>query len=127
MHIQYCISALGGAVSFHLKPIVSVQKKIARCVYCVSALTPTNFWYVKTGILKLNEVFNLQVPKLMLNTFRGFEIEHSGFTPVSMVHTHKNRHSKKKNYTWMGLGLNSFRHSGPNLWSSVRENLKKWV
>ena len=53
-HIQYCISAWGGAASCHLKSIVSMQKKVVRYVCRVPALTPTNFLFVKTDILKHN-------------------------------------------------------------------------
>ena len=131
-HILYCISVWGGAASCHLKPIVCMQKRIVRYVCRVPALTPTNSLFLKTGILKFNEVFNLQVCKLMLNTLRGFEVDHSCFTPVSMVHTHYTRHSKNNNFVIerprTQLGLNSFKYLGPKLWSSVPEifkNLKK--
>ena len=97
LHMQYCISAWGGAATSHLKAIVVMQKRIVRYVCCVPALTSTNSLFVKTGILKLNEIFNLQVCKLMLNTLRGFEVDHSCFTPVSMVHSHNTRHSKNNN------------------------------
>ena len=89
---------------------------------------PTNSLSVKTGILKFNEVFNLQVCKLMLNTLRGFEVDHSCFTPVSMVHAHNTRHSKNNNFVVerprTGLDLNSFRYLDPKLWSIVHENFK---
>ena len=127
-HIQYCISDWGGAASCHLKPIVSMQKRVVRYVCRVPALTPTNSLFVKTGILKCNEVFKLQVCKLMLNTLRGFEVDHSCFTPVSMVHAHNTRHSKNNNFVVerprTGLGLNSFRYLGSKLWSSVPYNFK---
>ena len=84
--------------------------------------------FVKTGILKLNEIFNLYVCKLMLNTLRGFEVDYSGFTPVSMVHSHNTRHSKNNNFIVerprTELGLNSIRYLGLKLWLSVPENLK---
>ena len=57
-HIQYCISAWGGAADCHLKPIVCMQKNV-RYVCCVPALTPTNPLFIKTGFLKLNEVIDL--------------------------------------------------------------------
>ena len=64
----------------------------------------------------------------MLNTLRGFEVDHSCFTPVSMVHSHNIRHWKNNNFVVekprTDLGLNSFRYLGPKLWSSVPENLK---
>ena len=128
-HVQYCISAWGGAATSHLKTIVIMQKRIVRYVCRVPALTSTNSLFVKTGILKLNEIFNLQVCKLMLNTLRGFEVDHSCFTPISIVHSHNTRHSKNNNFVVerprTRLGLNSFRYLGPKLWSSVPENLKK--
>merc|ERR1712183_1133079 len=67
-HIQYCISAWGGAASCHLKQIVSMQKRIVRYVCHLPALTSTNSLFVKTSILKFNEVLILQVCKLMLNS-----------------------------------------------------------
>ena len=56
-HIQYCISAWGGAAECYLKQI----KRIVRYVCRVPALTPTNPLFVKTGLLNLNDVFKLQV------------------------------------------------------------------
>ena len=85
--MQYCISVWGGAATNHLKAIVVIQKRIVRCFYHVPAMTSTNSLFVKTGILKLNEIFNFQVCKLMLNTLIGFEVDHSCFTPVNGTFT----------------------------------------
>ena len=43
-------------------------------------------------------MFNLQVCKLMVSTLREFEVDHSWFNPVSMVHTHNTTHSKNNNF-----------------------------
>ena len=59
-------------------------------------MTPTNSLLIKTSYLKTNEVFKLQVCKLMLETLSRFEIEQSCFTPISMVHTHKLLKTLKK-------------------------------
>ena len=59
LHIQYCISAWNGAAECYLKQIVSMQKRIVRYVSC-SALTQTNPLFVKTGLLKLNNVFKFK-------------------------------------------------------------------
>ena len=127
-HIQYCISAWGGAADCHLKPIVCMQKRVVRYVCRVPALTPTNPLFIKTGFLKLNEVLKLQICKLMQNTIRGFEVDHNCFTPVSSLHSHNTRFSKKSNFILERprtlLGLSSFRYLGPKLWSSVPENIK---
>ena len=61
----------------------------------------------------------------MLNTLRGFEVDHICFTPVSMIHAHNTRHLKNNNLVVeTGLGLNSFGYLGIQLWSSVPEYLK---
>ena len=92
------------------------------------ALIPTNLLFLKTGIPKFNEVFNLQVCKLLQNTLRGFEVDHSCFTQVNMVHTHNSRHSKNNDFVVerprTGLGLNSFKSLSLKLWSSVPEIFK---
>ena len=46
----------------------------------MSVLTLTNPLFVKTGLLKLNDVFKLQVCKLMKNSMTGFDVEHKNFT-----------------------------------------------
>ena len=60
---------------------VDVQINIYICIVCryvcrVPDLTPTNQLFVKTGLLKLNDVFKLQVSKLMQNSITGFDVEH---------------------------------------------------
>ena len=52
------------------------------------ALTPTNPLFVKTGLLKLNDVFKLQVCKLMQNSMTEFDVEHKSFTiAIFLNHT----------------------------------------
>ena len=63
------------------------------CLQC-----PKKSLFVKTCILKFNEVFIFQVCKLMLNFFRGFEAIQSCLTPVIMVHAHITIHLKDNNF-----------------------------
>ena len=69
-----------------------MQKRNVKYVCRVPALTLTNPLFVKTGILKFNDVFNLQICKLMLNTLREFEVNQSFITPVDIVHTRNTRY-----------------------------------
>ena len=43
------------------------------------ALTTTNLPFKKTGVLKLNDVYKLQICKLMRNTITGFDVDHNRF------------------------------------------------
>ena len=74
------------------------KKTTVRYVFQAPALMQTNSLFVKIGIIKFHKVFNLQTFKLMLNTFREFEVDHSSFTPLSIVHNHNTRHSNNNNF-----------------------------
>ena len=51
-------------------------------------LTPTNSLFIKTGFLKLNEMFSLQIYQLMQNTVRGFEVDQAALHQlVQSIHT----------------------------------------
>ena len=91
---------------------VDVQINIYICIVCryvcrVPDLTPTNQLFVKTGLLKLNDVFKLQVCKLMQNSMTGFYVEHKSFTLASSLHSHNIKFSKKFNFI-IGTGLPLF-------------------
>ena len=75
-----------------------MQKRIVLQVCHVPALNPTNQLFVKTYLLKLNDVFKLQVSKLMLNSTTEFDVEHKSFTFASSLHSHNTRFPKKLNF-----------------------------
>ena len=81
----------------------------------------------KTGVFKFNDVYNLQICKLMRNTITGFDVDHNRFTLASSAHSHNTRFSKKKIISERPrteLGLNCFKDLGPKFWSSVPETFK---
>ena len=61
-------------------------------------MTPTNPLFLKTGLLKLNEMFDSQVCKLMQCTMTLFNVDHSSCTPVYLVHLHGKKISKGFNF-----------------------------
>ena len=128
LQVQYCISAWSGAADCHLKPIVCIQKIVIRYVCRLPALTTTKPLFKKTGVLKLNDVYKLQICKLMCNTITGFDVEHNRFTLASSVHSHNTIFSKKINFitgrTRTRLGLNCFGYLGHKFWSSVPKTFK---
>ena len=129
-HTSYIVYLLwGGAADCYLKPIVCMQKRVIRYVCRVPALTTTNPLFKKTGVQKLNDVYKLQICKLMRNTITGFNVGHNRFTFASSIHSHSTRFSKKKkNFITKRpntrLGLNCFIYLDPKFWSSVPENFK---
>ena len=65
--------AWGGTVDCYLKPIFCMEKRVTRYVCCVPALTTTKPFFLTTDMLKLNDVYNLQICKLMGNTEFGVD------------------------------------------------------
>ena len=63
-------------------------KTVVRCVFCVPVLTPTSSLFIKVGLLKLNELFELQILKLMQPYLTGFDVNHISFTTSCLVHLH---------------------------------------
>ena len=64
--IQLLWKGVSGASNCYLKLVFSTQKIIVKYVSWVPALTLTISLFVKTGIHKLNEVFNLRINFLIL-------------------------------------------------------------
>ena len=86
-----------------------MHKRIVRYVCCVPALTPTNPLFVKTGVLKLSDVFKMHVYKLLQNNMTGFDVVHKSF-----IQSQKKRFSKSLNFitrrSRSRLSLNFFRY-----------------
>ena len=110
----------------YFKKIVSLQKRIVRYVCGVLALTRTNQLFLKTGLLKLNDVFKLQVCILMQNSMTGFDVKNKSFTFASSLYSKNTSFFRKLSFITerrgTRLGPNSFRYLGPRFWSSVKKN-----
>ena len=115
LHIQYCI-CLGWCCWLSCEANCLYAKKNCEICLLCAALTLTDQLFIKTGFLKLNEVLDLQICKLMQSTIRGCEVDHNCFTPVSSIHSHYTEFSKKSIFVLKRcralLGLNSFRYLG---------------
>ena len=85
----------------------------------------------KFFVLKLNDVFKLQVCKLIHNITTGFDVKYNRFPLASSVHLQNTRFSQKMNFIIerprTRLGLNCFRYLGPEYWSSIPETFKNLV
>ena len=75
-----------------------MQKRVIRYFCHGPDLTTTNPLFKKPDELKLNDVYKLQICKLMCSTIIGFDIEHDRFILAISVHSHNTRFSKKINF-----------------------------
>ena len=128
-HLQYCISSWGAAAPSNLDPIVKLQKRIVRYICHQPARSHTNPLFIKTEILKLKEIFELQICKLM-HKYRNnsLNIGTNKTIKLSDKHNYNTRLASTSNYFMpqprTNLGLTSFSYLGPKLWQGVPLELK---
>ena len=64
-HLNYCISSLGGTPVFSLLPLDRMQKKAVRIITDSNTRTHTKPLFSNRQILKLNDIYKLEIAKLM--------------------------------------------------------------
>ena len=60
-YLQYCLTVWGGTSRCHLQPLIILQKRAIRIVCNVSILEHTNHLFYQTKILKLDEMYILNL------------------------------------------------------------------
>jgi hypothetical protein len=122
-HLQYGIANYGSAATYHLDPIVKLQKRIIRNICYQPARTHTNQLFLENDILKLNDIQKLQIAKLMHKYFKEHNKGHFHSTILSDKHNYNTRLASSKNYFMpqprTNLGLSSLKYLGPKIWQSV--------
>ncbi len=128
-HLHYCISSWGSASPSNLNSLVTLQKRIIRTISCQPARSHTNPLFLDLGILKLNDIYKLEVAKLMFRQGKNCIINNS-ICPVNLVshHSHHTRLASNDNFFLSqprtNLGLRSFSYVGPKIWQCVPTEFK---
>lgn len=124
--LQYCISSWGGACKTKLKPLLVKQKLIIKTILHEKYTSPSSPLFHKLTILKLPEIYDLQVSKLMKNQFNKNTFQN--LNSLSTVHSHNTRSSSKNNYflpsVKSNLGKTSFTYYGPLVWNSLPNEVR---
>ena len=128
-HLNYCLTAWGGAPNSTIKPLIIFQKKIIRIMTFSKFDNPSAELFLRLNILPINQLYNLNVSLLM------YKIHHSLITgkykliQIDKLHSHNTRLSKNKNYyhsfNKLNIGLNTFSAQGTKIWSNLSNTLKQ--
>ena len=65
-HISYCLIIWGNVCKYLLEKILLLQKRAVRIICNVPYLEHTNPLFIKTGILKMRDLYTIQVCTFML-------------------------------------------------------------
>ena len=128
-HLNYCLTAWGGAPNSALKPLIIFQKKIIRLMTFSAFDHPSAELFLKLNILPLNQIYNLNLSMLMYKIHHSLITGEYKMTPISKIHCYNTRLSFNKNYytssTKSTLRLRNFSNQGTKIWSKLPTEIKQ--
>ena len=128
-YIQYGIPTWGGACQTTLQPLSVKQKLIIKCMLFQSYRTSSSPLFSQLGLLKLNEVYKLQIGKILYNQIKqnNIIIIHN-LTSLSDIHSYSTRSANNQNFhlplVHSNLGKTALTYQGPIIWNSVPNDIK---
>ena len=100
-HLQYCISTCEHASKSALDPLEKLQKRIVKIITSSPFRAHTTPLYKQLNILKLNDIFKLEIAKNMFHYNKKSNketTEHPQITTIKQLHHHNTRLSSRNNY-----------------------------
>ena len=127
--ILFAIGAWGGVGITTLNQLNVLHNKIIRAMTYSSFRTKITPLYMKLNLLKLDDIYSLELGKIM-HKFRSGNLPDNFnhlFTPVNQVHCHATRSATRGAYFWQmahtKYGKRSLRHLGPKIWHKIDPSL----
>lgn len=124
-YITYGITLWGNAHATHLSNLIVMQKKLVRIMTNSAFLAHTEPLFKRLAILKLEDVYKLQICKYVLSFLRNLlpTLLMSIFTPVSHGHSHVTRqhttHRLVVPISRTTVSRQSIVYMGPEIWNSL--------
>ena len=124
-HLQYAVCAWGKVSKTALHRLNVLHNKIIRCITFSSFQSHVTPLYYKLKILKLPDIYQLELGKVMHRLHLGMlpPTYNHLFTRVSNIHSYSTRGAAQGKYFWPSvnneLGKKSLQYSGPKFWSSI--------
>ena len=132
--LQYCISTWGGTSKSLLKPLFIKQKIIVRTILNKPYRSPSTPLFYNLKILKLEDIYKLQIGKLMHKHHTEKIVMTDNLTYLATIHNHNTRSQQNKNfylpYVRTNLGKTSFYFNGPKIWNNfpaIIRNSSKFI
>ena len=127
-HLSYGIALWGATYATHMNKLVVLQKKILRALTHAGYNEHTHPLFVKTGILKLNDIYTLEVAKFMHKYINNSlpEALSDTFIHTNSIHEHFTRqhHSLRPPKYRLSISYRSILCKGPIVWNSIPSPLQ---
>ena len=128
-HLQYGISCWGSAAESNLQSLITLQKRSIRYISNASRLTHSEPLFYKLGMLKLNDIYRLQISNIMFKYSNNIWKGTFDLNKIKNSHTYSTRFAESKNYYLKRIArkkaIGGLSFIGPRIWSEVPVELKK--
>ena len=127
-YLTYGITLWGATHTKYLNKLRTLQKKALRIINRVSYQHPTNKLFLENQILKLDDLYQLEVAKYLYKfSIKKLPINIQNlFTPLTSIHTYNTRNKKNPQIPLhrSSSAFNSITHKGPVIWQTIPNCLK---
>ena len=126
--LQYCVTSWGGCPGTNLEPIFRLQKRALRIMCSKPYTAPSNPLFVDMKMLKLNDIYRLNVCAVVRKFVEGTLIGDIELMNLNNKHNYPTRLRNNNNFypqfPRTNLGKATFNYIGPKYWEDVPGNIK---
>ena len=127
-HLQYCITSWGKAAEYLISKIFVMQKYFIKTICNKGSLEQSTPLFLNLEMLKLNDIYKLQVGKLMYKVKNETLIGNNTLIKTSEIHNYNTRLAGSLNYfipqKRTCVGKRSFSFNGPKIWQNIPLEIK---
>ena len=130
-HINYCITVWGNSESYNLDRVLRLRKKAVSSICRVSFLDHSNPLFKQFNILKVDELFKLNIGKFMYKLSKNNlpKIFVDDFPAVSEIHNYRTRSAKLNRVHVSAHNTALFSKTiiitGPKIWNKIPFKIKE--
>ena len=132
-HLMYCISSWGSASNSNMRPLFLLQKRAMRIITHSNRRTRTTPLFSRLQILKLHDIYKLEIAKLMHKVHKkALNICNTltnNYTLLDNIHSRNTRRKHQKNYFVTRVSSKQAQkcsqYNGPKIWNEIPLQLKE--
>ena len=126
--LQYCVSCWGGgSTKSDLNKLEVLQRKAMRNIDKTHYMASTSIIFKKYKILKLKDIYDFQISKIMFKIDRKSWLGKFDLMKVNQIHSYNTRAAHSGNFYMEAnkVANSSITKIGPKLWYSIPSDIKK--
>ena len=122
-YITYGVEVWGNACDIHIRPLITLQKRIIRIIKSANFRDHTAPLFKSLKLLPFNDIFTASVAKLMFKIMKNLTpgFFRDMFVLNANIHHHNTRQSHELHIprARTNIGKQSFRHTGVMIWNKI--------